>query len=130
VLGSVHRSGEAPGDTNVSGLDEVLQMKTFLFGIGRLNVYVFYGVRPGDFRNLSGGMQYPPVCPPNRRIWIRIRGSANDKEILIVVKRSALDCYRRRDNQYSNDLDMDERNVPSPARVMANLVDENRHIKA
>jgi hypothetical protein len=70
-----------------------------------------------------------PLCSPNRQILIRIQESANDKDILIILKRSALDCHRRRNNQYPNDLDMDERYALPPIRVMANLADENRHIK-
>jgi hypothetical protein len=58
-------------------------------------------------------MQYAPLCSPNRRIWIQIQDSADDKEILIIVKRSALDCYRRRNNQYPNNLAMDEHSAPS-----------------
>jgi hypothetical protein len=106
-VGSVHRSrgGESPGDMSASGLDEVLRMETFLFGIGCLNAYVIYEVRPGDSRNLSGGIQYPPMRSPNRRIRIQIQDSASDKEIPIIANRSALDCHRRRNNQYPSDLD-------------------------
>jgi hypothetical protein len=89
---------------SVSGLDEVLQMETFLFGIGCLNAYVFYEVRTGDFRNLNGGMHYPPVRSPNRRIRIQIQDSANDTEIPIIANRSTLNCHRRRNNQYPSDL--------------------------
>jgi hypothetical protein len=55
-----------------------------------------------------------PLCSPNRRIWIQIQDGANDKDILVILKRSALDCHRRRSNQYPNDLDMDEHYASSP----------------
>ena len=44
-----------------------------------------------------------PLCSPSRRIWIQIQDSANNKDILVILKRSALDCHRRRNNHYSND---------------------------
>lgn len=57
-VGSAHRSG-GHGDMSVSDLDEVLQMETFLLGIGRLNAYVFLRCPTGGiFWTLSGGMKY------------------------------------------------------------------------
>jgi hypothetical protein len=53
-----HIDRENNGDMSVSDLDEVLRMESFLFGIGRLNAYLFYGVRSGEFWALSGGMKY------------------------------------------------------------------------
>lgn len=55
-----------------------------------------------------------PLCSPNRRIWIQIQDSANGKDILTILRRSALNCHRCRNNQYPNDLDMDERYASSP----------------
>ena len=90
-------------------------METFLFGIGRLNAYVFYGDLTWGFLDLERRHEiWLLYVSPNRRTWIRIQDSVNDKDILVILKRSALDCHRRRNNQYPNDLDMDERYAPSP----------------
>ena len=52
-VGSTHRSGGGHDGMSVSNLDEVLRMETFLFGVGRLNAYVFYEVRPEGFVDLE-----------------------------------------------------------------------------
>ena len=106
-----HIDRENNGDMSVSDLDEVLRMESFFwdwaFKCLPLLRGPIWGILGLERRHEIWLLYVPPIDEYGYRSKIV-------RPIKMFLSFSALNCHRRRKNQYPNDLDMDERCAPSP----------------